>query len=140
MSARTFVDTNILVYAHDRGAGVKQMRAREAVIEQWRARSGVLSTQVLQEFYVNVRRKAANPVSRREALRTLEDYLSWTIVVNDGSSILGAVELERRFRLSFWDALIVHAALRSGADRLLSEDFEHGRRFGSLLVVNPLLE
>lgn len=137
MNGRAFVDTNILVYAHDRAAGAKQERAREAVTELWDHRSGVLSTQVLQEFYINVRRKAANPISRSEARRALENYLSWTIVINDGDSILRAIDLERRYRLSFWDALIVQAALRSGANRLLSEDFQHGRRFGDVMIVNP---
>jgi predicted nucleic acid-binding protein len=137
MSGRAFLDTNILIYAHDRGAGAKQERAREAIAELWNHRSGVLSTQVLQEFYMNVRRKAANPISRSEARRTLENYLSWTIVINDGDSILRALDLERRYTLSFWDALIVQAAQQSGAERLLSEDFKHGRRFGDVMIVNP---
>ena len=137
MSDRAFVDTNILIYAHDRGAGAKQERARGALTELWDQRAGVLSTQVLQEFYINVRRKAANPISRSEARRTLEDYLSWTVVINDGDSILRALDLERRYTLSFWDALIVQAAQQSGAERLLSEDFQHGRRFGDVMIVNP---
>jgi predicted nucleic acid-binding protein len=86
---------------------------------------------------MNVRRKAANPISRSEARRTLENYLSWTIVINDGDSILRALDLERRYTLSFWDALIVQAAQQSGAERLLSEDFQHGRRFGDVMIVNP---
>ncbi len=137
MSGRAFVDTNILVYAHDRGGGAKQERAREAIIELWSNRSGVLSTQVLQEFYINVRRKAAKPVSPSEARRALKDYLSWTLVTNDGDSILRALDLEGAYRLSFWDALIVQAAQHAGAERLLSEDFQHGRRFGDVTIVNP---
>ncbi len=137
MTGKAFVDTNILVYAHDRGAGAKFDHARQLVAELWEDRSGVVSTQVLQEFYINVRRKAAHPISRREARSVLEDYLTWEVVVNTGDSILSAVELERRHHLSFWDALIVQAARESGADRLLSEDFQHGRRFGHLRVLNP---
>jgi len=139
MSARTFVDTNVLVYAHDRGAGERHDRARRLVADLWESRSGVLSTQVLQEFYINVRRKAAHPVSPGEARNALEDYMTWTVVTNTPDSIIGAVELERRHRLGFWDALIVQAALDSGAERLLSEDFQHGRRFGTLRVENPFV-
>ncbi len=137
MAGKAFVDTNLLVYAHDRGAGAKFDQARRLVAELWENRSGVLSTQVLQEFYINVRRRAAHPISRREARSVLEDYMTWEVVVNTGDSILSAVELERRHHLSFWDALIVQAASNSGADRLLSEDFQHGRRFGTLRVLNP---
>jgi predicted nucleic acid-binding protein len=92
---------------------------------------------LLQEFYINVRRRAAHPISRREARSVLEDYMTWEVVVNTGDSILSPVELERRHHLSFWDALIVQAASKSGADRLLSEDFQHGRHFGTLRVLNP---
>ena len=123
MTGKAFVDPNILVYAPDRGAGAKFDQARRLVAELWENRSGVLSTQVLQEFYVNVRRRAAHPISRREARSVLEDYMTWEVVVNTGDSILSAVELERRHHLSFWDALIVQAAIASGADRLVSEEF-----------------
>ena len=105
MSDRVFVDTNILVYAHERGAGAKHDRAKALVSRLWQERSGLISTQVLQEFYINLRRKAKNPVSWEEAKRLLQDYLRWEVVVNDGESILGAVDFERRFGLSFWDAL-----------------------------------
>ena len=137
MSDRACVDTNVLVYAHDRSATDKHLRARALVEALWSSRRGVVSTQVLQELYVNVRRKAAKPLSAAAAREILADYLRWEVVVNDGQSILAAVELETRFKLAFWDALIVQAAITSGAETLYSEDLSHGQRFGDLRVVNP---
>ena len=140
MSARVFVDTNILVYAHDRGAGTRHGQAKALVERLWSERSGVLSTQVLQEFYVNVRRKATHPVSSEEARELVNDYLAWGVVVNDGSDILGALEMEDRYRISFWDALILQAANRAGVDRLYSEDLNHGQQYGTVEVTNPFAE
>lgn len=137
MSDKCFVDTNILFYAHDRESGLKHDRAKWLVQELWDSGTGVLSTQVLQEFCVSVRRLAAKlPVE--EVRRLLQDLLSWEIVVNTGQSVLGALEIEARYKISFWDALIVHAAQASGADVLYSEDLNDGQVYGSVRVVNPL--
>jgi predicted nucleic acid-binding protein len=140
MSDRTFVDTNILVYAHDRSGGRKHEVARDLVRRLWRERSGVLSTQVLQELYVNIRRKAAVPLSAAEAREVLKDYLSWTVVFNDGPAILRATELEQRFGLSFWDALIIQSAHEAGTAVVCSEDLNHGQSYGAVTVVNPFRE
>jgi len=137
MSGRAFVDTNVLVYAHDRGAGEKNARARELVARLWRERTGVVSTQVLQELYVNVRRKASAPVSAPEARALVEDYLAWPLVVNDGATILQAVAIEERFGLSFWDALVVASAQEAGVEILWSEDLNDGQAYGSAVVRNP---
>lgn len=134
---KTFVDTNILVYAYDRGAGDKHAQARRTIGQLWKEGSGVLSTQVLQEFYVNVRRKAQRPLSIRSARSLVADYMAWDPVVNDGTSILEAMDAERRYKISFWDALIIIAAQRSEADVILSEDFSHGQKYGSVRVLNP---
>ena len=134
---KTFVDTNILVYAYDRGAGEKRDVARRRLEQLWAAGDGVISTQVLQEFYVNVRRKARKPMSRTSVRSLIADYLAWNPVVIDGTSVLEAIDAERRYRLSFWDALIVVAAQASGAGILLSEDFNDGQKYGSVQVVNP---
>ena len=134
---KTFVDTNILVYAYDRGAGDKHAQARRTVGQLWEEGSGVLSTQVLQEFYVNVRRKAQRPLSIRSARSLVADYMAWDPVVNDGTSILEAMDAERRYKISFWDALIIIAAQRSEAGVILSEDFSHGQKYGSVRVQNP---
>ncbi len=138
MSDRYFVDTNILVYAHDRSAGAKHERARSLVERLWASREGVLSTQVLQELAVNVRRKAARPLSPEETRDLVADYLAWEIIVNTGDSVVEALELESRYRISFWDAMIVHAAQVAGAGVLYSEDLSDGQAYGSVRVVNPL--
>jgi predicted nucleic acid-binding protein len=139
MSARYFVDTNVLIYAHDRAAGERHHTARDLVSQLWRERVGAISTQVLQELYVNVRRKAAAPISIGQAQRLIDDYLLWQVVINDGTSIVRALELEERYALSFWDALIVQAAERSGASVLYSEDLSHGQIYGLVRVLNPFL-
>ena len=115
MSDKYFVDTNILVYAHDTSAGAKHERAKALVEELWRQRSGVVSTQVLQELCVNIRRKAKHPVDLRTAREIVSDYLSWDVVTNTCESILEALQLEERYQISFWDALILQAAEASGA-------------------------
>ena len=109
------------------------------VEELWRDRTGVVSTQVLQELVVNLRRKAARPLDVAAARDVVVDYLAWQVVVTPGESILHALDLEQRYRMSFWDALIVHAADVSGASVLYSEDLSHGQRYGAVTVVNPLI-
>ncbi|HEX3069466.1 MAG TPA: PIN domain-containing protein [Thermoanaerobaculia bacterium] len=138
MSDKYFVDTNILIYAHDAAAGVKHKRAKALVEELWRNRSGVVSTQILQELVVNLRRKAAPPLDAKATLDIVTDYLSWQVVVNGGDSILAALELEQRYQISFWDALVIQAAHASGARILYSEDLSDGQMYGSVRVVNPL--
>ena len=139
MSGRAFVDTNVLVYAHDSGAGDRHRIARDLIERLWAERGGVLSTQVIQEFYVNVRRRAQRPISPPEARRLVDDYLTWEIVVNDAASIREAIAIEERYRLTFWDALVVHAANQSGAEILYSEDLGHGQVYGAVELVNPFV-
>ena len=137
MSGKAFVDTNVLVYAHDNSAGPKHSDAQRLLEELWNSGAGILSAQVLQEFCINVRRKAEHPLSTSEVRQTIEDYLSWEIVVNDGASVLEALEMEQRFQISFWDALIIQAAESAGAEVLYSEDLSTGRKYGSVQVRNP---
>ena len=138
MSDKYFLDTNILMYAHDTAAGAKHERARAIVEELWRDRSGVISTQVLQELCVNLRRKAGRPLSTKATRELVSDYLSWQVVVNSGESVMDALDLEERHNISFWDALIIHAAQAAGAEILYSEDLSDGQTYGSVRVVNPL--
>jgi predicted nucleic acid-binding protein len=136
MSTRCFVDTNILVYGHDDSAGVKHNRALRIIDELWSSRCGVLSTQVLQEFCVAVKR--LNRSYPTEYLQQLvRELSSWEIVLNTGESIVNALAIESRYQISFWDALIVHAAEISRADVLYTEDLNDGQVFGTLRVVNP---
>lgn len=137
MSDRYFVDTNILMYAHDTAAGDKHARAKALVEDLWQNRTGVVSTQVLQELAVNLRRKARKPLDAKATREVVSDYLAWQVVVNGGDSILEALEMEAQYRISFWDALIIQAAQTAGADVLYSEDLSDGQRYGSVKVENP---
>jgi predicted nucleic acid-binding protein len=138
MSARHFVDTNILIYAHDTAAGDKHARAKALVEDLWQNRTGVVSTQVLQELAVNLRRKAKKPLDAKTTRDVISDYLAWQVIVNGGESILEALELEARHQISFWDALIIQAAQTAGADVLYSEDLSDGQQYGSVRVENPV--
>ena len=139
MPDKYFVDTNILLYAHDRSAGVKHERARGVVERLWTSREGVLSTQVLQELCINLRHKISRPLPAEEIRQIIQDYLSWEVVVNSPSSVLHALDIELRYQISFWDALVLQAAESSGAAVLYSEDLAAGQRYGAIQVVNPLL-
>lgn len=138
MSDKFFVDTNILMYAHDTSAGAKHERAKALLEELWRDRTGVVSTQVLQELSVNLRRKAGRPLDVKATREIVTDYLAWQVVVNGGEAIVEALDLEARYQISFWDALVIHAAQASGAETLYSEDLSEGQTYGSVRVVNPL--
>jgi len=139
MTVKTFVDTNILVYAYDRGAGDRHEKALSLIEQLWQKGNGTLSTQVLQEFYVNVRRKAQQPVTAEQARSLISDYLAWDPIINDGAAMLEAIDLEKRYQLSFWDSLIIAAAQKGGASIICSEDFNHGQKFGSVEVLNPFI-
>lgn len=140
MNDKAFVDTNILVYAHDRISGIKNHRARALIETLWSTGGGVVSTQVLQELCINLRRKSAKPLTVEETRSLIEDYLKWEIVVNTPTSVIEALAIETRYQISFWDALIIHAAESSGAAILYSEDLSDGQIYGSVRVVNPLTE
>jgi predicted nucleic acid-binding protein len=133
-----FVDTNILVYAHDREAGRKHHLAKEHLKELWlRELPPAISVQVLQEFYVTLIRKGVVPKIARE---TVSDYLKWEVVDNDQSLFVESIELEQRWKLSFWDASVLAAARRAKAKILWTEDFAVGQDYGGISVVNPLRE
>jgi predicted nucleic acid-binding protein len=133
----SFVDTNLLVYAEDRDAGEKHTLAVELLRALWERGDGVVSIQVLQEFFITVTRKVRRPLKPDVAARIVGQYLTWRTVENDGALLLAAIERMSVHRLSFWDALVVEAAVRAGCDLLFSEDLSHGQRFGKLRVVNP---
>ncbi len=133
----TFIDTNVLVYAYDADAGAKHEAAQSQLLALWHQESGLLSSQVLQEFYVTVTRKLSRPLPRRTAREVVATYRAWPVHRPDVDDLLAASELEERNQLSFWDALIVVSAHRSGARSLLTEDLQDGRRFDDLEVVSP---
>jgi predicted nucleic acid-binding protein len=137
MSGRVFVDTNVLVSAHDVSAGAKHNVAKQLVRDLWDRGDGVLSTQVLQELCINIRRRTARPRSMEEVQRLIQDHLDWEIVTNDADSVLRALIFEQRYRVSFWDALILQAADSAGVETLLSEDLSAGQKYGTFRVENP---
>lgn len=137
MSADTFVDTNVLVYAHDLDAGERHAIAVRVVSELWETRGAVISTQVLQEFYVNATRKIALPLPRSTARQVVRTYTAWQTEQIGPAEILVASELEEQHQLSFWDALIVAAAAKGGASRILTEDMPSGRTIAGIRIENP---
>jgi predicted nucleic acid-binding protein len=136
-SDRTFVDTNVLIYAHDIDAGRKHDVAKAVLRDLWAERAGVLSTQVLQEFYVNATRKLKKPLARQEARTVVETYAAWCVDSITPADVSAAFQIEDRARIGFWDALIVAVAVRSGARRLLSEDLNAGQSIAGLTIHNP---
>lgn len=136
MSVKTFVDTNVLIYAHDVDAKEKHEVAKEALRELWADRTGFLSTQVLQEFYVNVTRKLAKPLKKKTARAIVDEYVLWCVDTTPAEIAL-AFRLEDEARIGFWDALICAAALKSGAERILSEDLNASQKIAGVRVVNP---
>jgi len=134
---RIFVDTNVLLYRFDGGAPKKRDAARAEFRRLVMERSIVLSTQVLQEFFVAATRKLNPPLSSDQA-GVVVGYLSRLPIVQiTPRTILEAVALHRRFSLSFWDALIVRSAIEAGADTLYTEDLQEGQVIEGLAIANP---
>ncbi len=138
MNARIFVDTNILIYAHDIDSGGKHEIARDLVASLWNQKTGVLSTQVLHEWYVNITRKIPVPIKLSEARTIVRAYLPW-VIETPAEMILAASEIEERNHLSFWDALIVAAASRAGVARIVTENLNHGQEIEGILIENPFI-
>lgn len=136
MSAKhIFVDTNVLVYAHDSDSGQKHKIAAKEVAALWDNQYlPAISTQVLQELYVSLAKKGA---AMADCRRIVGIYLDWEIINHDSRLVLAAIEIRERFKLSLWDSLIVAAAHEAKASILWSEDMQAGQRFDSLVVVNP---
>jgi predicted nucleic acid-binding protein len=135
MAARSFFDTNVLVYADDKAAPAKQRRAIELVAEHRLARTGVVSLQVLQEYFVTVTRKLN--VDPRIARRKVELIAEFDVASPDVSDVLAAIDLHRLHGISFWDALVLRAAKQTGCGVLLSEDMQSSRQIDGVRIVNP---
>ena len=135
MSARSFFDTNVLVYTDDKASPAKQRRALDLIAEHRRAGTGVVSLQVLQEYFVTVTCKLH--VDVRIARRKVELLADFDVAAPEVTDILAAIDLHRLHGFSFWDALIVRSAKQAGCSILLSEDFKDAREFNGLRVVNP---
>jgi len=137
MSDKIFVDTNILIYAHDIDSGLKHDTAVKVITDLWERANGILSNQVLQEFYIVVTKKMPKSMSLPEARATIKNYLKWQIEENNSNSILRASEVQEKHNISFWDALIVTAAEQAGAAKILTEDMNSGQTIESILIENP---
>lgn len=135
MPGECFVDTNILVCAHDRQAGDKHRTAKDLVIDFWKGdRWPSLSVQVLQGFYVNLQRKGVPAVEARAAVK---DYAAWRVVENTVTLLEVGIDEMERWQLSFWDGLILAAARHAGARVIYSEDLSDTQDYGGLRVKNP---
>ncbi len=139
MSDRTFVDTNVLIYAHDVDAKAKHETAKSVLRELWSQRAGVLSLQVLQEFYVNVTRKIASPLPKDVARLVVNTYALWCVETTP-AEIATAFRIEDESRIGFWDALIVASAAKCGAVRILSEDLNAEQTIAGIRIENPFAQ
>ena len=136
MSVKSFVDTSVLIYAHDVDGRRKHLVARGLLRELWSERAGTLSMQVLQEFYVNATRKISTPLPKEVARQVVHTYSVWCIETTP-AEIAAAFRIEDESRIGFWDALIVASALKSGAARILSEDLNSQQMIAGVRVENP---
>lgn len=139
MSDVVFVDTNILVYAHDKDAGSKRTKAAQVLTQLWDERLGRLSVQVLQEFYVTVVKKQATGIARATAREVVNMYAPWVQHPTTPTTILRATELAELAQISFWDALILASAEQAGAAQLYSEDLNSGQVIAGVKIINPLV-
>lgn len=140
MSDKTFVDTNVLIYAHDVDAARKHEIAKDLLRTLWLERTGMVSTQVLQEFYVNATRKIRKPLTKSEARSVVDTYAPWCVDGITASDLAAAFQVEDQARIGFWDALIVAVAARAGARRVLSEDLNNGQSIAGISIHNPFKE
>lgn len=139
MSDVVFVDTNILIHAHDADAASKRSRAEAKLRNLWESGTGRLSVQVLQEFYVNVTRKLANPIARSTAREVVDTYGAWVHEPTTPDTVTRAIDIADLAQISFWDALIVASAEQAAATVIYSEDLNTGQSIAGIKIVNPLL-
>jgi predicted nucleic acid-binding protein len=136
-SRRAFLDTNILLYADDLAYPAKQKRALDLILEHRAQRTGVLSLQVIQEYFVNARRKLGlDPEFIRQKV---ESYFRFEVVEPVAADILAAIDIHRLHRISYWDALVLHCARKASCRVVLSEDMQHGQVIDGVRIVNPFL-
>jgi predicted nucleic acid-binding protein len=137
MPDRIFVDTNILIYAHDVSAGDKHAAAKNLIEDLWEKNTGCLSIQVMQEFYVSVTLKVPLPLNALEATEIIRDLAYWRVHEPKIEDVLNAIELQGHHQISFWDAMIVQSALQLECNLMWSEDLNPGQVYDSVKLVNP---
>ena len=136
---RSFFDTNVLVYMFDEDSPKKKPRAQALFEQETAAGRAVLSTQVLQEFYVVVTRKLTIPLASEVAEEVVRNLAAFPVMQIDAPLVLAAIGRSRLLTVSFWDALVVETAITSGAVRLLTEDLQHGQVIDGMRIENPFL-
>jgi predicted nucleic acid-binding protein len=132
-----FVDTHVLLYAYDSAAGQRHDRAADLVGRLWSERSGAISVQVLQEFFVNATRKVATPLTPEAAIDRLRSLSRWRVHSPLADDVVAAASLSQRHQLSFWDAMIVRSAAELHCEILWSEDLNDGQVIEGVRVRNP---
>lgn len=137
MSGKILLDANILVYAHDKDAGERHAVALQLVKDLWEKKTGVLSNQILQEFYVGITRKILKPVAKSVAREIIRTYTCWNVKEVTPMSVIRASEIEEGHRISFWDALVVVAAYEAKCEKILTEDLNSGQVIEGVLIENP---
>ena len=135
--AREFVDANVLVYAYDASAGKKKAAAEQLLAQLWEAGTGCLSVQVLQEFFVTVTGKVPQPLSVEEAADRVREFGAWKVFAPGADDVLRAIALHKQAKLSFWDAMVVHAAAELGCDVLWTEDLDDGQVIQGVRIRDP---
>jgi predicted nucleic acid-binding protein len=136
MSAE-FCDTNVVVYTYDLSAGAKRRVAEELMARLWRTEQGAISIQVLQETFVTLTRKCVPPLSQDEARLIVSDLTAWQVIEPTRQDILAAIDAADRWRVSFWDAMLLTTAKKAGAAVLWSEDLNDGQDYDGVVVRNP---
>ncbi len=140
MSDRILVDTNILVYSYDLDAGDKRIKSLKIVDRLWDEGNGVLTTQVLAEFFVTITGKVKKPLPISDARQIIEDYqVAWAVFSTTPETVLRAIDGVARHQLSFWDAMIWAAAQFNGVSTIYSEDMQDGQIIEGVRIKNPLL-
>ena len=139
MTAKVFVDTNILVYSRDKSEADKQTIALQWLTVLWQHRSGRISFQTLNEFYVTVTQRLKPGLSREEAQADIRNLMLWNPIAVDQTVIENAWLIQERHRFSWWDSLILSAAQVQDCAFVLSEDMQHGQQIGNLTIINPFL-
>ena len=134
---KTFVDTNIIIYAYNVTAGNKHKIAGKILADLWNSGLRVISTRVLQEFFVTAVQKIPNPITPKQAKDIVRDFLKRHAVVNNGDSITEAIDICMNFSLSFWDSMIIESAVEANAAVLLSENLRHGHVVKGVPIINP---
>lgn len=132
-----FLDTNILVYAYDIDEKSKHQTAKDILADCWNSRTGAISTQVLQEFYVTLTHKLSRKLPTNEVREIVRDFLSWPIYQIIPTDIAKASELEDQYGYTFWDSLVITAAQNASAEILYSEDMQDGQKLDDLKIINP---